>query len=96
LFLLLSFPFFIIGIIKSYKINKILTISLLTLFPVFIILYKIYYDGWFLRTQIQVLPIQVAFISLGIIDVFGSRYDKLLLWMGKRFSGILQSKNDTV
>lgn len=96
LFLLLSFPFFIIGIIKGYKINKTLTISLMTLFPVFIILYKIYYDGWFLRTQIQVLPIQVAFISLGIIDVFGSRYDKLLLWMGKRFSGILQSKNDTV
>jgi hypothetical protein len=94
LFLILSFPFFIVGIIKGYKINKILTISLLVLFPVFIILYKIYYDGWFLRTQIQVLPIQVAFISLGIIDVFGERYDKLVLWTEKSISGILQKKND--
>lgn len=96
LFLILSFPFFIIGIIKGYKINKNLTISLLTLFPVFIILYKIYYDGWFLRTQIQVLPIQVAFISLGIIDVFGARYDKLVLWIGKRFSRLPAGESEEI
>lgn len=85
LFLIVTFPFFVLGIMKGFKANRCVTLSLLLLFPVFIILYKIYYGGWFLRTQIQVLPVQAAFISLGIIDAFGEKYDKALLWLEKRF-----------
>lgn len=86
LFLIVTFPFFVLGIARGFKTNRALTISLLLLFPLFIVLYKIYYGGWFLRTQTQVLPIQAAFISLGIMDVFGERYDKAVLRIQSCFS----------
>lgn len=71
LFLIISLPVFVIGILKAIKKRKDYTYTVLLLFVGFITIYKLQYGGWFLRTQLQIFPFQYIFISLGIIEILG-------------------------
>lgn len=72
LFLIISFPAFIIGIIKGLKVNREFVISILAFIFGLILIYRIEYGGWFLRIQLQTLPYQYLLISLGICKLFGN------------------------
>ena len=72
LFLIISFPAFIIGIIKGLKVNREFVISILAFIFGLILIYRIEYGGWFLRIQLQILPYQYLLISLGICKLFGN------------------------
>lgn len=72
LFLIISFPAFIIGIIKGLKVNREFVISILAFIFGLILIYRIEYGGWFLRIQLQTLPYQYLLISLGICKLLGN------------------------
>lgn len=71
--LLLTTPFFIMGVVSAYKKNKSATIVTLLLAVGFITVYKFQYGGWFLRTQLQIFIFQYIFISMGISRFMGER-----------------------
>lgn len=69
LFLILTAPFYVLGIKSFYKKNKSFTIITILMAIGFITIYKFEYGGWFIRTQLQIFAYQYIFISAGIYEV---------------------------
>ncbi|MDY5911573.1 MAG: hypothetical protein SPJ62_06105 [Inconstantimicrobium porci] len=83
IFLIITAPLYILGIVKLYKKNKSFTIVNVVMTIGFITLYKFQYGGWFLRTQLQIFVFQYIFIALGFAE----------MWKDKKFTGKLKFLN---
>ena len=78
--LVLTLPWFFIGVVKSFKEKFNFTLCVLMMFVGFITIYKIQYNGWFLRTQLQIFAFQYIFISVGFSEFVKNSSQKVKLF----------------
>jgi hypothetical protein len=86
LFLVVTFPFMILGFANLFKKNQAMAIIIVAMFIAFITIYTVQYGGWFLRIQLQIFPYQYMLISLGIFEMFkNSRFKFINKLIGGKY-----------
>ncbi|MBK1810285.1 hypothetical protein JHL18_06515 [Clostridium sp. YIM B02505] len=83
IFLVVTFPIMALGMIKALRKDVSFVITTFFMFFGFILIYKIQYGGWFLRTQLQIFPFQYIFIAWGLIAIIYESNSKVAVYARK-------------
>ncbi|GKU26910.1 hypothetical protein [Clostridium folliculivorans] len=88
IFLVVTFPIMALGMIKASRKDISFVITTFFMFVGFILIYKIQYGGWFLRTQLQIFPFQYIFIAWGVVAIIYDSNSKVAVYARKLINKI--------